>query len=311
MTIIECAEYLREKDNYLILTHSRPDGDTLGSASALCRALRAFGKTAYLYENPQITSKHLSYTSDLFAPQSFKADCRIAVDIADVGLLPLGFLGRADLGIDHHASNTHYIENMLLLSGKASCGEIVFILIKQLGVEIDKTIADALYVAVSTDTGCFQYANTTSETLRAAAELFDLGADTVKLNKMYFRTSSEARLKLEGEIFSTLRSLHGGKVSIAVITLQMLEECGVTEDDCEDLAALSGRMEGAVVSVTVRQIAKSNCRISVRSMPEFNANKICQRFGGGGHAMAAGCNIFASPEVAVQMLLKEIEECWE
>ncbi len=170
--------------------------------------------------------------------------------------------------------------------------------------------ADLLYIAVSTDTGCFVYGNTTAETHRAAAELMELGARHQELNRELFRMSSLARLKLEGMIFAGLHSYRGGRINFARVTLAMMEQAGATENDCDDLASLPGRVRSSRVSVTLRELAPNTCKVSVRTGEEVNANTVCARFGGGGHAMASGCTIEATVDEAEKMLLAVIEELW-
>ena len=172
----ECVSLLMGQDNILVLSHIRPDGDTLGSGAALCSALRRAGKTAYIYENPEITDRYLPYVRPWFAPSGFVPDYTVAVDIAEPGLFPLGYAGTVRLCIDHHPSNARYAADLLLRDRKSACGEIVLELIKLLHGAPDRAEATLLYIAISTDTGCFQYSNTNSDTLRAAAETLDAGA---------------------------------------------------------------------------------------------------------------------------------------
>lgn len=308
MNIMETVRFLRTNDNYLILTHARPDGDTMGSAAALCHILRKLGKTAYVYNNPQFSDNYPWITEPYLAPEDFKERYVISVDIATDDLFPKGFKGVVDYCIDHHPSNTGYATKRLLMPEKASCGEIILSLVKPISVEMDKTIADLLYIAVSTDTGCFVYGNTTADTLRAAAELCDAGASNTILNKVLFRTSTKERIKLEGMVFSSLQFLHDGETVMAVVTLDMLRESGATESDCADLAGLPGRVQGGGVSVLVRENGNESCKISVRTNGLVNANDICKRFGGGGHDMAAGCAISKGVEETVKLLADAIAE---
>lgn len=311
MTVSETVEFLRENDNYLILTHMRPDGDTMGSASALCHGLRQAGKTAFLFPNPQFVDNHPWITEPYLPEKEFKGECVIAVDIAHPSLFSKGFKGSADLCIDHHPSNTGYAAKTLLKSDKASCGEIVMEVVKELCGGIDKTAADLLYIAVSTDTGCFVYGNTTGDTLQAGAELCRAGAANTALNKILFRTSSKERIKLEAMILSGFRYFHEGKTVFAVITNAMLKESGATENDLSDIAALPGRVEGGCVSAVIRENEDGSCKVSLRTNGAVNASEICSRFGGGGHAMAAGCNINENMEKSIELLAQAVGEALE
>lgn len=289
MNITETAALLREKNDILLLTHIRPDGDTIGSASALCYALRKLGKTAYLYNNPQFPDAYPWVSDPYVEPEGFEPKFTVSVDLADVGLFPKGYEGKPNLCIDHHPSNTFYAEQTLVQPEKASCGEIMQELVKELMGGLDATVADLLYIAVATDTGCFVYGNTTGDTLRSAAELCDAGASNKYLNKILFRTSSRARLALEGMIFSSLRYFSDGKTVIAIVTKDMLKQAGATERDCQDIASLPGRVEGALCSAVVKESDENSVKISLRTNGIVSATKICSKFGGGGHAMASGC----------------------
>lgn len=311
MTLAETAAFLAAHDDYCILTHVRPDGDTLGSAAALCAGLRAAGKKAYLFPNPGVTETYQPYIAEFLTPAS-SSPLYVAVDIADTTLYPDGFSGAAvALCIDHHPSNANYAENTFCMPEKASCGEIIFLVLKALGVAITKEIADLLYVAVSTDTGCFCYANTKADTLRAAAELLDLGADSALLNKRHFRSSTFSRLRLEGMVFSSLRSYHDGKVIVAIVSLEMIAAVKATEDDCEDLAGLPGRVTGNDVGVLIREQENGSSKVSVRTNGRVNASEVCKEFGGGGHAMAAGCTIEQPYEAAAEALLRVIDRYFQ
>ncbi len=307
MNIKECAAWLEEHDNILLLTHVRPDGDTLGGAAALCSALRRSGKKAALYSNPDITPKYLKYVKD-YISEDFDYDCTLAVDVAEAHMLPRGYSGRVDACIDHHPSNSHYAAKLLLDGGKASCGEIVLQVIKQLCGGLTAQEASLLYMAVSTDCGCFRYSNVTSETFAAASELLSLGAEVQKLNFDLFRQVSRARMTLEGSILSGLRYFHDGKVVAATVTRRMMLDAAATENDCDDIAGIPGKVEGCVVSLVIRELADNKCKVSVRSHECFDSSALCARFGGGGHKMASGCTVEASIEETLRLLVSAIGE---
>lgn len=307
----EIAALLSGRDGFLILTHKRPDGDTIGSAAALCLALRKAGKTAYLFPNPQFTETYRAFVEPLFAPEGFTAGCTVAVDVADDSMYAEGFAGHVDAALDHHPSNNGYGDVSLVMPEKAAAGEIVLLVIREMGIEIDPDIADMIYIAISTDTGCFAYGNTTADAHRAAAEMIEAGAHLETLNKQLFRTVTAARLKLEGMIYTGLRRYRDGQINIAVISLEMMREAGATEDDLDDLAALAGRIKGNKVSVTVRELRPNYCKVSVRTGTEADAAAICRIHNGGGHKMAAGCEISAPPDEAADKMLEAINEVWK
>ena len=311
MNYKSCAKALLSRDNILIITHKNPDGDTVGSAAALCSFLRRLGKNAALYPNPQVTEKLMAYAGEFFADEGFKAEYTVAVDVADVGLFPRGFDGEVDLCIDHHPTNSKYARELLCGPEKASCGEVIFQLADSLGVEPNAQEATLLYIAVSTDCGSFQYHNTKADTLLAASKLVRLGADNATVNTIFFRKVSMARIKLESMIYSGMRFYRDGKIAVAIISQKMLSESGATENDLDDLAGLAGRAEGTMLNITIREQPDGSSKISVRSGKDVSSSDICAVFGGGGHAMAAGCTIYGEPEKARDMLLNVIDEVWK
>ncbi len=310
MNYRECAEWLKNHDKILIITHLRPDGDTLGSAAALCCALRRMGKQAAMFNNPEITEKYRKYVSEYIC-DDFDYDCTVAVDVAEKHMICNGFDGNIDLCIDHHPTNSGYAANLLLHAEKASCGESVLEVIKQLCGNVSENEASLLYMAVSTDCGCFRYANVTSETFAAASELASYGAAVQKLNFDLFRQVSRARITLEGMICAGLKFYHDGAVVIATVTQNMMDDAGATENDCDDIAGIPGKVEGCIVSMVIRELEQGKCKVSVRSQPRFDSSALCARFGGGGHKMASGCTIFAEPDEVREMLIKALDEVWE
>lgn len=306
----EAAAFLAAKDRILLVTHRNPDGDTMGSAAALCSALRRLGKTAFLYPNPQVIAKLLPFVQPYYAPGGFAPDYVVSVDVATEKMFADGFSGPVDLCIDHHPSNSHYASEELIGADRAACGEIVLRVIRELCGDLSKEEADLLYIALSTDCGCFQYANTDAAAFRDAAELVDAGADIARLNRLFFRKVSAARIKLEGLIYQNMSFHRDGKVVVAIVTDEMLAEAGATEDDCDDLAGLAGRAECGEVSITIRDWPGGASKVSVRSGESFDSCALCARFGGGGHKMAAGCNISVPPQEARELLLQAIDEVW-
>ncbi|OUO40668.1 DHH family phosphoesterase [Flavonifractor sp. An306] len=303
MTIKEAAAWLGSHDRYLILTHKRPDGDTIGCAAALCRGLRGLGKTAHICPGTGETHLFTPYLEGLLAPEGFQPETVVSVDIAARGLFTdtgKPWLERGiDLAIDHHPSQEFFAKETCLDASRAACGEIIYEILQELG-QVNAETALPLYVAVSTDTGCFQYGNTTADTHRVAAALMDTGLDVFPLNKRHFRTKTWARLQVERLIVERMHRYEEGKIAVAPVSLSLLDEAGATEEDMEDIAAFLGQIEGVETSITIRELADGGCKLSVRTSGGLNATKVCAILGGGGHAAAAGCT--------VDMGLKEAEE---
>jgi phosphoesterase RecJ-like protein len=311
--ITEAAQFLREHDGFLIISHRRPDGDALGSAAALCCILREMGKTAYTLPNPQATDKFIPYIEEFYAPEDYAYSCLVSTDLADEGIIQTNaetLRGKTELSIDHHPSNSGYAPLALVMQEKASCGEVVLEIIKSLGMQLSVKAATLLYIAVSTDCGCFRYKNTTPETLRAAAELVDAGAPNGALNKLLFMTKSKARLLLESDIVSGTEFYKDGELAVATLSDEMIARSGAVEDDLDDVAVIAGQFEGVEMSVTLRQ-NDGGWKASVRTVNYANANAVCARFGGGGHGMAAGCQLDMPLDEAKRAIVRAAEEVWK
>ncbi len=310
MTAQEAAALLQERDHILILTHRRPDGDTVGCAAGLCRALRQAGKQAFVLPNEDATALIAPYIAGLEPPAEWEPSFVVTVDIAGVGLFPesaKGWTGRVDLAIDHHPSNEGFGTANCVDDTCAACGELVYDICRELGA-VTPEIALPLYVAVSTDTGCFVYGNTTGRTHRVAADLIEVGIPYRDANKRHFRTKSAKRLKLEAMLMQGLELLQGDTLAIGSLSLADMAAVGATEEDAEDIAAFIGQVEGVYNSVTIRELKPGECKLSVRTNPvKLNATKVCALLGGGGHAAAAGCTVFGSVREARDAVLQAIE----
>ena len=311
MTYTEAAAWLSSHDRYLILTHKRPDGDTIGCAAALCRGLRGLGKTAHICPGTGETHLFTPYLEGLLAPEGYEPDTVVSVDIAARSLFTKAgesWLERGiDLAIDHHPSQEFFANETCLDAGRAACGEILYEILKELG-QVNQETAVPLYVAVSTDTGCFQYGNTTADTHRVAAALMATGIDVFPLNKRHFRTKTWARLQVERLIVERMHRYEDGKIAVAPVSLSLMDEAGATEEDMEDIAAFLGQIEGVETSVTIRELAAGECKLSVRTSGGLNATKVCALLGGGGHAAAAGCTVSGTLEEAEAAILDAIRQ---
>lgn len=249
------AGYLEALDNVLLLTHVRPDGDTIGSAAALCRALQDCGQTAYLLPNPEITATYAPYAAPYWAPEDWQAEHIVSVDIADASLLPenaQSYRDRIELAIDHHPSQTFFARNTCLEADSAACGEIVYEIIQHL-TALTADIALPLYVAVSTDCGGFQYGNTTARTHRIAAALMDV-VDVAAVNKTLFRTKSRVRLAMESRMVADMKLFDHQRVVVMEIPLSLRQEMQATDADIEELSALPALVEGTDCGVTLREL---------------------------------------------------------
>lgn len=309
----ETARWLEGRDNFLILTHGRPDGDTLGSAAALCLGLRQLGKTAHILKNPEITPKYRHLHENLTCDIGESHHTILSVDVADVKLLPLAFEhldSEIALRIDHHYSARSFTEAELVDHTAGACGEIIYDVLLEMGVTPDKAITEALYTAVSTDTGCFRYANTTAHTFRVAAACWEAGADIFSINQAIFDTNSFAKLKIQSWITQNTRFFREGTIALCALPKAVEQEIGVTEDDMENISGFPRSIEGVKIAAMLRQTGKGDVKVSVRAVPGYDASLVCAKFGGGGHKGAAGATLKTSMEEAAQAVTEAILEMY-
>lgn len=314
LTRREAARWLREHDQYLILTHKRPDGDTIGSAAALCLGLRKLGKSAHVLRNMEITEKYMHLHAGLNQDYPETGDALICVDTAAPSLLPevYNHLGkRVRLRIDHHGSDTPFAPLELVDASAGACGEIIYDLLTELGVSLDKAMAEALYTAVSTDTGGFRYANTTAHSFLVAAECAKAGGDLHTINQQIFETNSFAKLRLQSWMTENIRFRCGGQVAVCALPAQVERDLGLTEDDLENVSGFPRSIEGVRIAATLRQIGNGFVKISVRALPGYDAAAVCAKFGGGGHKGAAGAVVKAELEEAAAKVSMEMESLFE
>lgn len=306
----ECASLLKEYDNYLILSHRNPDGDTLGSAFALKRTLDMMGKKSFVKCVDPMHHKY-SYLWDGVNNNEFAFDKIIAVDVADKKLLGEGFEelygDNIWLCIDHHTTNREYSEN-LLLENRAAAAVVIYEVICELGVEITPEIASCVYTGLSTDTGCFMFSNTTPTVHRIAADVMEKGADYVNINRLMFETKSMSYLRLEQMAVSSIESHFDGKCAIMTITRKMFEESGSSSTECDGIAALPRKIEGVKIGITIRERHNGSYKVSLRTVEPYDAAKICGKLGGGGHNRAAGCEFECSLDEVKATLLEIIKE---
>lgn len=309
----EAAERLLSRDHILILTHKNPDGDTLGSGYALCYALQALGKEARVVCSDPVPRKYWYFTDhsagkQLILPDdTFQPDLIVASDIADTQLFGTAlepFADRVDLCVDHHKSNVYYARETYVDDTASATCEIVYDLLQLMGAQITPKIADCLYTGIATDTGCFKFSNTTGKTHVTAAHLIDLGADYVAINRVMFDTKSRERILLEQMALNSIEFAFDNRCAIILVSQQMMQTSGADESDLDGVSALPRQIEGVEVGITIRERAEGGYKVSMRTTEKVDASVLCQSFGGGGHARAAGCTLEGTPKEVVTALLK-------
>ena len=304
----EAAGFLLVNDNFCILTHRRPDGDTVGSAAALCLGLRKLGKQAWVLKNEEISDRFGWLVEGLTKEAVEEHDIVVSVDVASPGMLPKCFAPLAEtcrLRIDHHGSATSFTPEELVDADSASCAELVCDVLAILGVEMDKNIAEAVCVGMSTDTGCFRFANTTAHSFTVAAVCAKAGADIYGLNQQLFETNSLPKLRMHAWMIENMKLLDDGKLAIVAIPRAVEELLRVTDDDMDNISSYPRTVAGVRMAATLRQTKDGETKISVRAVPGYDAAAVCAYFGGGGHKGAAGASTHMGLEEAAEKL-KEI-----
>ena len=308
ITLDEVVELLKENDKFRILTHSYPDGDTLGCAFALAYALRGMGKQANVAVNGALPSK-FGYLAEGYQEQDFAFEYVVSVDVAAMTLLGdsvMQGVEKIDLCIDHHPTNTVVADNIYVDAAAAAAAEIIYQIIVKLGIQVDSLMAAGVYTGISTDTGCFCYTNTTARTHRIAAEVMPL-CDWQKINYINFVIKTRAKLKMERMIYETMEFYAGGACAVVYTTLEMQRTLGAGDDEMEGLASIPRQVEGVVMGITMREKEGGVFKISVRTNDGIDASAFCKQFGGGGHPAAAGCSIEGDLATVKKMLVDAAE----
>ena len=309
LTRSEVAQILQAHDRYAIVTHRRPDGDTVGSSALLCRGLRQLGKKARVLDDPEVAPKYTRLREGLTRAAVETGDFVVAVDVASDRMLPDCFKDLSfDLRIDHHGSATSFTPVELVEPEAAACGEIIYWVLMEMGAELDVPMANALYTAVSTDTGCFRYANTTADTFAVASACAKAGAEVFQINQALFETNSLARLQVQSWMLQNAHFLQNGKVAICPLPKAVEKQFGAGEDDLDNISGFPRTIEGVKIAATIREEGEGRVKMSVRAVPGYDAAAICAKFGGGGHKGAAGASMNMTLDEAVEAVKAAMPE---
>ena len=313
LTLRQTASFLKKHDNYIILTHASPDGDTLGSAYALYYALNEIGKVACVL-CPDIIPQKYNYFARKTDHVSREGATIIAVDVADkklLGSLKEEFGDNIDLCIDHHISNTKFAKNLYLDDDAAAAAECIYDLIAQMRVNLNDITAKAIYTGLATDTGCFKYSTVTDKTHLIAAALYEYNIGAAEINRLMFDTKSKKLLELEGMVLDNAEFHFNDKCMLLSVTAEMQEKTGCSGTELEGIAVISRSVEGVVAGITLKQTDNEEFKVSLRTYPPLDASSICKAFGGGGHKGAAGAVIKGDLEYAKTKVLEEVRKALE
>lgn len=314
MTRNEAARWLLERDNFCILTHSGPDGDTLGSAGALCLGLRAAGKTAFVLENSE-TPEHLAYcVAGLTVPQVPENAILVSVDVAAPKMFPPeseGLIEKISLRIDHHGSATPFTPKELVDPTAGACAEIIYDILQEMDVALTAEIAIPLYTGTATDTGCFRFANTTAHTFLTAAACAATGAKLQPINQALFDTVSLNKLKVQAWVTAHTQFYCDGQVAVCPLPVTLAEELGVGEEEVGGMSGFVRSIEGVKMAATLRESDEGKVFLSLRGVPGYDCAKVCEVFGGGGHKGAAGGNTTLPLQEVLEKIIPAMKEQFE
>ena len=310
------ADAIRSHDRFLLVTHENPDGDALGSILALKLALDQLGKDSvmYLYGDAPLPVEYAFMPLDELRrrlPDDWRERVLIAVDCANetrIGPEPEPLDGAPlVLDIDHHHDNTRFGQLNLIVPNASSTGEVLRDVFAQLGVELTPEIAEALYIALVTDTGRFQYSNTTAKALRLAAELVEAGADVHAIFRRVYETVQFAKLKLLARALERAQIYDGGRLVVSYLLRNDFTDIGAAEAYSEGIIDYLRAVEGADMAALIREPRDGPARrISLRaSNDELDVSAIARKSGGGGHRQAAGFSSDDSIEEITQFIKRE------
>lgn len=312
LTLAAICDFLKSHNNYVVLTHASPDGDTLGSAYALKMGLKKLEKKVQVICCDEIPHKYDYFIDD--NESDFIPETVVSVDVADIKLLGniySQFEGRIDLNIDHHISNTMYARRLYLDTNASATAECIYEILDELGIEFDRNIANALYTGLSTDTGCFKYANVTARTHEIAAKLYEIGVDAAEINRRMFDTKSKSRVEMEMMVLGGAQFHFDNRCMVLAVTDEIQKKTGCSKADMEGVASMSRSVEGVLAGVAIKQTGDREYKISLRTYEPLDASGICKKLGGGGHRAAAGCTVEGDLAEVREKILSAVAEALE
>lgn len=314
-TLKEMFEVLRKAPKVALFSHVSPDGDCIGSMLALGLALEKMGKEVSFY-NPDPLPGYLAFLpgssrirQELPNPQP---KILLFVDCTDLSRVNLSRSKISEdgtvLNIDHHISNLYFGDFNWVDAQASAVGEVVLTLIRQLGVELDEDIATNLYTAIVTDSGCFQYSNTTAQTHRSTADLLDIGVDLSYIHHQIFDQKPLAQIKLLQCALNGLEIHADGQLAIMILRAEDFQKSSAEQEMSEGLVNHARSVAGVEVAVLLKEVGPNEIKGGLRSNLWLNVNEIAALFGGGGHQRAAGCTLRMSMAEAQKSLITVIEE---
>jgi bifunctional oligoribonuclease and PAP phosphatase NrnA len=311
--IQDIARAIRSRQRFVLSSHSRPDGDSIGSQLAMVYALRALGKEAIAVNAdpaPPPLMQFPGVPEIRIAPSvEGEFDAAIIMECSDLARTGVSGLDRSFvINIDHHPGNTGFGQLMWFDSSAAACGEMVFDLVKALGVPLSREIATHVYLAILTDTGSFHYSSISPRTFEICRETLEAGVDPVLVARNVYDSNSMGRLKLFGAVLSAMQIDGTGRIAIVYLDHEMARESGGTYEDTEGLINLPLTVKEIEAVVFFKQTEGEQYRVSLRSKGNIDVGGVAKTFGGGGHKNAAGCTVSGAIDALQKLFIAKIED---
>lgn len=293
---VEIAAALKARQSFIVTSHARPDGDSIGSALALAFALEAIGKTVRVVGHDPAPAPYRAFPGtdriEVVARVDSPADAAVVLECSDVTRPDVAGLDRYFLvNVDHHVGNGMYGAVNWFDIGAAACGEMVADIIDALGVPWTQDIAANLYLAISTDTGSFRYGPITARTFDACRRIAETGVDLTRLSRQIFDSFGVGRVKLMGALLNTMELHHGSRMAVLYLDDDLLAESHATMDDVEGLVNLPLAAQEVVTVALFKRQADGAYRVSLRSKGDVDVRAVAVRWHGGGHKNASGCTL--------------------
>lgn len=314
-TLEEIADIIKNARTICISTHINPDGDAIGSSLGLAIVLDRMGKRVRIFNKDPIPRLYDFLAGKEFikpADDDIYVDAHVILDCSEASRVGKRVIDRVHpritINIDHHETSDGHGDINLILPEAAATSEIVFILLKRMGVAVPAEAAEALLTGIIMDTWSFQQTNTTSQVLRVAADLVDLGADPSKISMALFESHTESQLRLLARVLDTLEIRADGALAMVTVTERSLKETGTGAEDIEGFVNFPRSISGIKAAALIRETGGNRYKISLRSKNSLDVASIAAKFGGGGHKMAAGCEMKGTLEEVKEKIVKEVEE---
>lgn len=314
-TFEQLAEVIAKSDDILLFPHINLDGDALGSCLALCLALRKQKKNAFILIEDDLPLS-LTFMNNTCITRDFDVirtpGLCICIDCSDKTRFPKRWerfeSGKIKMCIDHHRTANADFDYNYIDADTAATGELIYQLLMAMGAEIDKESANAIFAAISTDTGNFTYSNTTKQTHEIAAKLYDYGVDANWVSCEIYENMRMERVLIESKIINKMQIFADGQAAIAYVTQEMLKETGASMDETEGAVQRLRSIRGVEVAAFLKEEAEGHVKASFRSKKHVDVAEIASSFGGGGHIRAAGCTIYESLDNACDLVKNKILE---